>query len=291
MGLKIGLALGGGAARGMAHLGVIDVLEENDVPIDLVVGTSIGSIIGAAYCSGQHGDLEEFARHVDLWKMISFFDVKLPRHGLLNGEVATKFLLEEIELPEIQDLPVPFAAVACDLDTGERVVLDRGSCFQALRASSAVPGLFEPVKVGKRFLVDGGLVDPIPVDVAREMGADFVIGVDLNHYMLEARAEKREVGPATPPTGVLKRMEQKFGPFKNEVPPPIFEILLDSIYIMEKRISDSNARTMPPDIMLAPELGEINFLDFFKAEKAIDLGRKETEKRLGRILNMIRKSK
>lgn len=287
MAVKVGLALGGGAARGMAHLGIIDVLLENDVPIDLIAGTSIGSIVGAAFCSGQHGELRDFAKQVDIWKMVSYFDVQLPRHGLLNGEVATKFLLEVIDIPEIQDLSIPFSAVACDLDTGERVVLDRGDCFQAVRASSAVPGLFEPVSIGDRLLVDGGLVDPIPVDVAREMGADLVIGVDLNHYMLKARAERRDMMGPAPGIGILKRMEQKFGPFKNEIPPPIFEIILDSVYIMEKRISDSNARTMPPDVMLSPELGEINFLDFFKAEEAIRLGREEAEKRLDDILEFI----
>jgi len=215
--------------------------------------------------------------------MVSYFDMKLPRHGLLSGEVATNFLLEIIEIPDIQDMQIPFSAIACDLDSGQRVVLDHGDSFQAVRASSAVPGLFEPVKIGDRFLVDGGLVDPIPIDVALEMGADVVIGVDLNHYMLKARVDKRDYSKPTHYTGILKRMEQKFGPLKDEIPPPIFEILLDSIYIMEKQISDANARTTPPHIMLSPELGEINFLDFFKAEEAIRFGREEAERKLDEI--------
>jgi NTE family protein len=174
---KVGLALGGGVARGLAHIGVLSVLEEAGVPIDCVAGTSMGAIIGAGYCAGlEVADLREVAAKTGWWQVSRpFFSAA----GLITFTHLERWLEDNIGEFDVRDLAIPFAAVASDLTTGERVVLDAGRLCTAVRASCSVPGLVPPVELGERMLVDGGITDNIPADVARLLGADYVIGVDI----------------------------------------------------------------------------------------------------------------
>jgi NTE family protein len=185
--VKIGLALGGGAARGFAHIGVIKVLEANGIKPDIVVGTSAGSFVGALYASGLNGfQLQSMALQITEDELT---DWTLPNRGVLKGEAVQDFINKAVANRPIEKLALPFGAVATDLSTGERVVFRRGNTGMAVRASSTVPGVFQPVTINGREYVDGGLTSPVPIQAAREMGADFVIAVDIGQKPRWSKAD------------------------------------------------------------------------------------------------------
>jgi NTE family protein len=177
-GKKIGIALGGGAARGQAHIGVLKAFEEEGVPIDFIAGTSVGSLIGALYCAGYDWkDIQVLSRQIKWGDLVSF---GLPRKGFMNPDKMEKLLTKLIYGKEFKDMQVPFAAVAVDLNSGEEIVFDGGPVAPAVRASCSIPGIFTPARIDDKYYIDGGIVNSVPSDVVRSMGADFVIGVDLN---------------------------------------------------------------------------------------------------------------
>jgi NTE family protein len=176
--MRIGLALSGGATRGAAHIGVLQVLEREGIHPDLITGTSAGAIVGAAYASGMTPEEISLLFHQLSWSTLA--NISLRNHlGLFNTSPMEEFIESNIGPRTFNDLPIPLAVVACDISTGERVILNQGSVSRAVRASSAVPGLFAPVEIEDRMLVDGGVVDNLPVALAYDMGADYVIGVDI----------------------------------------------------------------------------------------------------------------
>lgn len=181
---KLGLALGSGSARGFSHIGVIRVLEEARIPIDCIAGTSIGAIVGAFYAAGKLEHYEEFSRQL-AWKEILNFmlDPLFPVSGLLSGKKLEKFFISFLQDQRIEDFAMPFAAIAADVVTGEEIILTQGNAVKAIRASMSLPGIFTPVYLQDRFLVDGGLVSPVPVHAARTLGADVVIAVNLTAEM------------------------------------------------------------------------------------------------------------
>ena len=184
----VGLVLGSGASRGWAHVGAIEALEEAGIPVDVIAGCSVGSYVGAIYASGGLGSLKEFILRMDWKKMFSYFDVVIPRSGLLDGSKKLRELLSgHTDAETFEDLKIPLKMVATDLESGDKVVMNSGNLFMALRASMSMPGLFAPVEYKGRWLVDGGLVDPVPVSVARAMGADVVIAVDLNSGLISRK--------------------------------------------------------------------------------------------------------
>ena len=176
--VRIGLALGGGAARGFAHIGVIQVLEEAGIRVDLVAGTSAGSLVAALYAAGRNGST--LARLALAMDESAITDWAFPGRGLIRGEALARYVREQTGGKLIEQLPLPLGIVATDLDSGEPVLFQRGDVGAAVRASSAVPAIFQPVKIGTREYVDGGLVSPVPVRFARQMGADVVIAVDIS---------------------------------------------------------------------------------------------------------------
>ena len=291
----IALALGSGAARGWAHIGVINALSEAGVRPDCVVGTSIGALVGAAYASGEIHSLEKFTRELDWRKVVSFFDVVFPRSGLIDGRKIADFVREHVEPGSIENLPVPFCAVSTDLVTGKEVVIQEGDVVEAVRASISVSGMFTPVRKGEMILVDGGLVDPVPVGVARRMGADYVIAVDLTHDAPGAGVAKRasradsdgappgeeptsgSVGKSAPPASIGERimsvdalgLAQIRQWLAGESLPNIFEVMMASTNIMERQIAELQLRAEPPDLLIRPRLGHLRFMDFHRADETI----------------------
>jgi len=172
---KIGLALGSGSARGLAHIGVIKALDEAGIRVDYIAGTSAGAVVGAVYASGRINSLENVVLQLDWKKIVYFFDVVFPKSGLIDGNKITDFIRNHVDEKNIEDLPLPFCAVSTDLATGNEVAIQEGDLIEAVRASISIPGIFTPVKKNDITLVDGGLVNPVPVSVVREMGAGFVI--------------------------------------------------------------------------------------------------------------------
>ena len=177
---KVGLALGSGAARGLAHIGVIKALEEYNIPIRMIAGTSMGALVGAAYATGLSGtELEEIACTINFRTIAKLFLPTLPITGLVDGKRIEDFLKALVGDVNIRNLKIPFAAVAADIESSEEILIRDGSLIGAIRASISIPGIFTPAKHQNRYLVDGGLLNPVPVDVVRNMGADFVIAVSV----------------------------------------------------------------------------------------------------------------
>jgi NTE family protein len=198
----VGLVLGSGSSRGWAHIGAIEALEEEKIPIDYIAGCSVGSYVGAIYASGSLNSLKAFVLRIDGKKVFSYFDVVFPRSGVLNGTKRLKeFFSMHTNAVDFSDLKIPLMMVATDLSTGKKVVLKSGSILNALRATMSIPGLFAPVKVKDLRLVDGGLVDPVPVGVARALEADVVIAVDLNSGIVSRKKQTRQARQAAKKTG------------------------------------------------------------------------------------------
>jgi NTE family protein len=246
---RIGLALGGGAARGFAHIGVIQVLEEAGIRPDMVVGTSAGSLVAALYASGKNG--AELARLALTMDESAITDWAFPGRGLIRGEGLARYVRDNTGGRTIEQLPVPLGIVATDLDSGEGVLFQRGDVGAAVRASSAVPALFQPVRIGSREYVDGGLVSPVPVRFARQMGAELVIAVDIS------------TAPDGNPTGDMMRL------------------LLQTFAIMGRSINRFELKEA--DVVLRPKLRGQSSADFTLRRQTIDAGREAATGALGQL--------
>lgn len=255
---RIGIALGSGAARGWAHIGVIRALEDAGIKPHIVCGTSIGAMIGALYADDRMDELERWVNMLTWKKVMGFFDIGFGG-GLLKGARVTAFLHQHFGDRQITDLARPFAAVATHLKTGEEVWLRDGAVTHAVRASIALPGLFMPWPDNGRYLVDGALVNPVPVSLCRAMGAQFVIAVDLSSPL---------VGPTVAAASAEKETERM---------PGMVESVLSSINIMSTRITRSRLAGEPADVVIMPRLGKFGLLDYHHASAAIAEGRLATE--------------
>lgn len=294
---KIGLALGSGSARGWAHIGVLRALAEHGVYPDIICGTSIGALVGAAYAADELDPLENWVREMSMGDMLRLVDVSLST-GLLKGKRLVRYLRENFSDRPIESLPLPFAAVATDLTTGAEVWMRQGSMMDAVRASIALPGIFTPVFHEGRLLTDGGLVNPVPVSLARAMGADIVIAVDLNSDLLgrhlqgqNDESEPTQTAPAgnqgetsdvTP--GLMQRIQSGWASLmpqqqqkEDDNPskmPSLFAVLASSLNIMQVRITRSRMAGDPADIFITPRLAQLSLYDFHRGEEAIEEGRR-----------------
>jgi NTE family protein len=245
---KIALVLGGGAARGFAHVGVIRALEQEKIPIDLIVGTSVGSLIGAIYAYDMNSMELEWTAF--MLEKDSLFDYGLitafTGMGVAKGDKLEEFVKSKVPVANIENLKIPFAAVATDLNRGTRVVLDKGSVARAVRASSAIPGVFNPVEYQGRMLVDGGVIDNIPVSVARERGADIVIAVDISENVLNFNITN------------------------------IVDVMLQSITIMGA--VNAKARKKESDVLISPKIGDVGMMDFTQKKRCMLAGIEATQK-------------
>jgi NTE family protein len=317
-GLKIGLALGSGSAKGMAHIGVIQTLHQYQIPIHLVAGTSIGAVIGSVYATGiSFEEVDEIISSIKNINFLSFLDPTVPRSGFISGSRFVKFL-EKIALKDINfsDLKIPFAAVATDIKTGAKVILNHGNVAKAVRASFSLPGIFAPVRYQEYFLVDGGLVDPVPVDITRIMGADLVIAVSLT-----SKNPNPQVLISNQQTGQLDKVKdlinlklyknikskyylvhridslvgQEVHSLKQKIKttreqwkgPYIFEVISRSADIMEKEITYhciANA-----DIAIEPkQIEKLGPFEFNQAEKMIKEGREAAREMIPKIKEVIK---
>lgn len=293
----VGLALGSGSARGWAHIGVLRALEEAGIRPDLVCGASIGAVVGSAYALGELDRFEKWALGLTGRTVWSFMDFKLAG-GMLKGERVIDFFRRNFSDRDIEALDIPFAAVATALHSGTEVWLRSGSTADAVRASMALPGLFTPAQRDGRLLIDGGLVNPVPVSLARAMGADVVIAVDLNADLLgrhlhapgsvatKARVPVVAADDDEATAGWLSRVQDGFAsllPTPDPVRvrnPSLLEVVLTSVNIMQVRITRSRMAGDPPEVVIAPQLAHLGVMDFYRAEEAIAEGRRAAEKTL-----------
>jgi NTE family protein len=279
---RIGLALGSGSARGWAHIGVIRALQAAGVRPDVVCGTSIGALVGAAYAAGELDRFEEWVLGMGVRDVIALMDVRLGG-GMLKGERLMDYFRRNFVDRPIEQLPTPFGAVATALQTGAEVWLRSGSTVEAVRASIALPALFTPVQHDGRLLVDGGLVNPVPVSLARAMGAEVVIAVDLSADMLGRHL--RDEPPDEEPSGRTGQLIRRLGlgrlrppsPEGGDAvprPPSLLEVVTSSINVMQVRLTRSRMAGDPPEVVVAPRLAFLGVLDFHRGEEAIEEGRR-----------------
>jgi NTE family protein len=299
---KIGLALGGGSAKGWAHIGVIHALANAGIVPDMVCGTSIGALVGAAYVNGDLDRFEQWTRSLTLQTVVGFLDFSLGG-GLIKGEKLVDFFRSHFVDVPISKLPLPFAAVATDLQSGREIWLQEGMVSDAVRASIALPGLFTPAGHEGRWLVDGGLVNPVPVSLCRAMGADLVIAVDLNSdivgkHLRKARTSK-SADPGNPEeTGesMLARIQSGMATLGIAAPktadnrPSMLDVLASSINIMQERITRSRLAGDPADVLIAPRLAEFGLMEFHRAAIAIEAGSRAAKQVLPQINAMLENS-
>lgn len=299
---RIGLVLGSGSARGWAHIGVIRALEQAGIRPDIVCGTSIGALVGAIYAAGELDRFEKWLLGLGMREMLSYMDVQLGG-GLLRGERLMQFFRKNFVDRPVEELGIPFGAVATALQTGEEVWLRQGSTLEAVRASISLPGLFSPTLVDGRVLVDGGLVNPVPVSLARAMGADVLIAVDLSADMLGRYFHNELPHPSEAPTGAqqegwMRKLQNGLGgwlpgssaasPPEGPVMPSILDVVASSINVMQVRITRSRMAGDPPDLIVTPRLSHMGLMEFYRAAEAIEEGRKAVE-RIAHVLPTLRR--
>ncbi len=299
---RIGLALGGGAARGWAHIGVLRALAEIGVEPDIVAGTSIGALVGAAYAGGQLDALEQWALSLNWKALFAYLDLSLLSGGIIQGEKLMELARGWVKDVPIETLPRRFAMVATELDTGREVWFREGPLLEAVRASMGLPGLLAPVKSEGRWLVDGGLTNPVPVSLCRAMGAEVVIAVNLNGDIVGKHGRQRNNGRRVADThaslnptaetdfwnkistqfknGLNERKQlllgQLFGASRDA--PGLFDVLASSLNIMQDRITRSRMAGDPPELMLIPRLAHLGLLEFDQAAAAIAEGRASVQR-------------
>lgn len=290
---RIGLALGAGSARGWAHIGVIQGLQAQGIHPDIVAGTSIGALVGASYVTGNLDELADWVSALTWQQVVGYLDPSFSG-GLIAGKKLFDFFRNHYEDRDIGELSVPFGAVATDLESGQEVWLQSGSVLQAVRASVALPGIFTPVQQGQRWLLDGGLVNPVPISLCRAMGAEIVIAVDLNADLLQRHHRLTPAAQESQPGASLKAVDEEAGShdlrdfLRHQVislkssllkagsrieTPSLIDIVLRSINIMQTRITRSRMAGDPPELVIAPHLGDILLMEFHRANEAIREGR------------------
>lgn len=282
---KIGLALGSGSARGWAHIGVIRALEEEGIKPDIVTGCSIGSLVGAAYAGGHLDALQQWVNELSFLDVVRLLDVKM-NGGLIEGDSLMGSFRNKIAQLNIEQLPLPYAAVATDLNSGREVWLQDGPLPDAVRASIALPGLFSPVQMDNRWLVDGGLTNPVPVSLCRAMGAEVIIAVNLNSDIVGKHLRERKEREQHPERDLFTQLLDKVNDSLKDTrmsqwlserqqqreSPGMFEVMASAINIMQDRITKSRMAGDPPDVLISPRLGKLGLLEFDRAEEAIAEG-------------------
>jgi NTE family protein len=298
----IGLALGGGAARGFAHIGIVKTLIAHGIVPNVVVGTSIGAVVGGAYAAGHLDTLEEWARGLQPRSVLGYLDIRLNGSGLIGGEKLATQLEAAIGPTLIEDLPLKFATVATEVRTGHEIWLTHGRMVEAMRASYALPGIFAPVLVGDRWLVDGALVNPVPVSAARALGAEIVIAANLSSDIFthsttiyshgaSAVAQPIPVEPAPPRRGLGKffsperAVKREF--FGGGGRPGISSVMVDAFNIMQDRITRARLAGDPPDLLISPRVGQIGWFDFHRADDLIAHGARAAERAIVSIQEAI----
>lgn len=295
--VKIGLALGSGAAKGWAHIGIIDALLRAGIRIDVIAGCSVGALVGAACATGRLTLLEKWVRSFNYWDVIRLMDFSWQRGGLLRGNRVFNHIRRLMPDESIEQCHIRFGAVAANLSTGRELWLTEGDLHQAVRASCSMPGLLPPVGHNGYWLVDGAVVNPVPVSLTRALGADIVIAVDLQH---DAHLMQQDLLSATPVQSAAEeeqigwramlrqRLAQRITQRRTALSPGAMEIMTTSIQVLENRLKRNRMAGDPPDVLLQPYCPQISTLDFHRAEEAIAAGKAAVEKKMDELIPLVR---
>jgi NTE family protein len=281
---SIALALGGGAARGWAHIGVLRAIDEIGIKIDMIAGTSIGALVGGCYLAGRLDELESFARGLNQRRMFTLMDWRIRGDGLLGGNRLHDRMMAYLAGVKIEDLPATFVATATEIVTGHEILINRGSLVTAMRASYALPGVFEPVECNGRILVDGALVNPVPVSICRMHERRSVVAVNLNYDLfgraavLQHSAEDPDLAVKAPAAKLRKTDGNRLG---------VTGVMVEAFNIIQDRIARARMAGDPPDLSIQPKLGHIGLTEFHKAEDAITIGYQATMARASEMERMM----
>ena len=301
-GLKIGLALGGGAARGWAHIGVLKALNAAGIKPDIIAGTSIGAVVGGCHAAGHLDSLEGFARELTPRRIFGYLDFNLAGTGLIGGQRLCDRLDKHLGDKRIEELDTRFTAVATEVGTGHEHWLSSGKLVEAVRASYALPGIFKPVHITGRWLFDGALVNPIPVSVCRALGARYVIAVNLNfdilgrgtvlpsidmNYGNDEQDEAAYVEPEEPAARGVRALLRRQLLGRGDGAPGISTVMVDAFNIVQDRIARSRLAGDPPDSMISLRLNEFGLFDFHRADELIQRGEQATSRHIDDILREI----
>jgi len=291
----IGLALGGGAARGFAHIGVMRKLLEHGIVPDVIVGTSIGAVVGGCYAAKEMDNLETWARTLTVRGILSYLDLSLSGSGLIGGGHLATRLETSLKDTRIDDLPIRFAAIATEFNTGHEIWLTRGRLSEALRASYSLPGIFPPVLIGGRWLVDGALVNPVPVSAARALGARMVIAVNLNADLFgrgtiiasHGSDDSEAITAQTKSNGLRgmfagdRSLRRQFLGRRGR--PGLPTVMVEAFNVMQDRITRARLAGDPPDVLISPRLGSVGWFEFHRAAEAIQIGAEAAEKAIDAV--------
>lgn len=299
--IKIGLALGSGAGRGWAHIGVVRALAKADIDLDIICGTSVGGLVGGVHLAGHLDALDSWARGLNKLNVLRYLDFRVSGGGLIGGDKLVTLLDDSLGDILVEDLKRPFAAVAADLRTGHEIWLTKGRLVDALRASFALPGLFRPHRVDGVWLVDGALVNPIPVSVCRALGAQMVIAVNLNADIIGKHRRRKNESPGETQTDDDSFLtDDPFGEISDtgarvrrsllgqlfrggDQTPSVFNVMVQSLNIIQDRLGRSRLAGDPPDVSITPRLGHIGLLEFDRADEEIEEGEAAVERALPSI--------
>lgn len=298
---RIGLALGSGSARGWSHIGILRALAEIGIEPDLVCGSSVGAIVGASYAAGNLDKLEEWVTSLTRADVARFLDLNLSLNGFIDAPRLRSFFADYVcaEAVRIEELGKTFATVSTDLENGREIWFTEGSVLDAVWASMSLPGLFPPIRNQGRWLVDGGLVNPVPVSVCRALGADKVIAVNLNgaivgRHFLHRIEDEADQAAADGLLSMLRKTVKNYSSSlfgsngTNDSAPGLFDAIIGSINIVQDRITRSRMAGDPPDIMLAPRLSHIGLMEFYRAREAIQEGRECVQRMLPEIRHQVK---
>lgn len=280
---KLGVALGSGASRGWSHVGVIKALLREGIEPDIVCGTSVGAIVGGSFVAGNLEKLEQWVLSSTRTDVLRFFDINLSQSGFVDTERLSWFLHNYVaaEDQRIEDMPKKYAAVSTNLDTGREVWLTEGRLADAVRASMALPGLFPAIRHDEQWLVDGGLVNPVPVSVCRALGADVVIAVNLNSGIIGKTNNETPDATPTDDRGIFSSIRQQAREYSSSIfpnhddrdeAPGLFHAIANSVNIFQDRITRSRLAGDPADVLLSPQVAHIGMLEFHRAAEAIEEG-------------------
>ncbi len=293
--IKIGLALGSGAAKGWAHIAVLNALLQAGIKIDVVAGCSVGALVGAAFVSGRLKVMENWVSAFSYWDALRLMDFSWRRGGLLRGERVFNQIRQIITATHIEECPLPFGVVATNISTGRELWLTEGDLHQAVRASCSMPGLLPAISYNGYWLVDGGVVNPVPVSLTRALGADIVIAVDLQHdahlmqqELLPINMQNEEGAEPAGWRGYLRRQLGRFAQRKEEYMPGAMEIMATSIQVLENRIKRIRMANDPPDVLIQPYCPQISTLDFHRTAEAMAAGKLAVEKKMDELLPLVR---
>jgi NTE family protein len=305
--LKLGLALGGGAARGWSHIGVMRVLEREGIVPDVIAGSSVGAVVGGCYAAGKLDEVEAFARSLTKRRVMGLLDFHISGSGLIGGDRLRRLLERDLGPMRVEDLPIRFATIATELGTGHEIWLTRGPLVAAMRASYALPGILDPVRLGGRWLMDGALVNPIPITTARALGADIVICVNLNgDIRIRGTVIQSHSVEDEPPSelvdmtaeeprrwGLFNPMIDAAGRIRGRRPsdaPGIASVMVDAFNITQDRIARSRLAGDPPDVMISPKTALTGLFEFHRAAEFVELGRQAAERALPDLHDLLRET-